>query len=104
AVDESVIIPRELQALGHLLVGQGPVAVGVVEVVGAILEEDADRLPARLADQGFVVVAPFAPGLAAGDVGEAADPRQHLAKLVRPLPGDGPGSDAAAAHPGDGAA
>ena len=49
-------------------------------------------------------MAPFVPGLAAGDVGEAADPRQDLAELVRPLPGDGPGADAAAADAGDGAA
>src|SRR4051794_27463116 len=47
AVDEPVVVPRELQGLGHLLVGQRPVAVGIVEVVGAILQEDADRLPGR---------------------------------------------------------
>ena len=104
AEDEFVVVPGERERLGHLLVGQGPVAVVVVEVVGAVLEEDADRLLGGLADQGLVVVAPFAPGLAAGDVGEAADPREDLAELVRPLPGDGPGADAAAADAGDGAA
>ncbi len=79
AVDEFVIIFGELERLGHLLVGQGPVAVGVVEVVGAVLEEGADRLRGGLADQGLVVMAPFAGGLAAGDVGEATDPGRDLA-------------------------
>src|SRR3954470_15829611 len=93
AVDEGVVIPLERQGLGHLLVGQGPVAVGVVEVVGAVLEEDADRLLVALADQGLVVVPPLAAGRAAGDVGEAADPRQDLAEIVGTLPGHGPGAD-----------
>ncbi len=104
AVDELVIVVGELEGLGHLLVGQRPVAVIVVQVVAAVLEEGADRLLRRLADQGLVVVAALAPGRAAGDVREAADPREHLAELVRPLPGDGPGADPAAADPGDGAA
>ncbi len=44
AEDELIIVLRKRQGLGHLLVGQRPVAVVVVEVVGAVLEEDADRL------------------------------------------------------------
>src|SRR5438105_377830 len=68
-IDELVIIFGESQRLRHLLVGERPVAVIVVEVVGPVLEEDADRLPGGLADQGLVVVAPFSHGLPAGDIG-----------------------------------
>src|SRR6185312_10031431 len=38
AVDELEVVVLECQRLGHLLIRQGPVAVNVVEVVGAILE------------------------------------------------------------------
>src|SRR5262245_5121440 len=57
AVDESIVISRELEGLGHLLIGQRPVPVGVVQIVGSILEEDANRLLPGLANQGLVVVA-----------------------------------------------
>ena len=39
---EAVVVFGEFEGGGHLLVGEGPVAVGVVEVVGAVLEEDAE--------------------------------------------------------------
>ena len=37
AEDESVIVTREGKRAGHLLVGHGPVSVGVVQIVGAVL-------------------------------------------------------------------
>src|SRR5262245_21157615 len=49
-------------------------------------------------------MASFAPGLYARDVGEAAEPREDLAKLVLPIAGHWPGTDATAADAGDRAA
>ena len=51
---EPVVVARELQRCGHRLVGERPVAELVVEVVRAILQEHADRLLVRLADQARV--------------------------------------------------
>ena len=42
AEDELVILAGELEGGGHVLIGEGPVAVLVVEVVPAVLQEDAD--------------------------------------------------------------
>src|SRR5690348_1162069 len=77
----------------------------VVQVVVAILEENAYRLGRiRLANDDRVGVAALLQRLPRGDPREAADPGEHLAELVRPLPGDRKRADPAAAQPGDGAA
>ena len=91
---ELVVVALELQRRRHLLVGQRPVAVRVVEIVAAVLQEDAERLAVALADHRGVDVA-------AADVGEAADVAEHLAKRVGPLPGDGERADAAGAGAAD---
>ena len=96
AEHELEIVAHERQRAGHLLVRQRPVAVEVVQVVRAVLQEDADRFALGLADPRGVDVA-------AADVGEAADLREHLAELVGPFPRDGEGADRAAAHAADGA-
>src|SRR5262245_57664244 len=57
AVLEAVIVARIRQRLRERLVCQRPVSVRVVQIVGAVLEEHADRLLRRLADERFVVVA-----------------------------------------------
>src|SRR5262249_14185374 len=98
AVNELVFIPRELQSGRHLLIGQRPVAMLVVQVVGAVLEEDTDRLPLRLANDARIYVP-------AADVNEAADVAEHFAEQVRPFPGycertDAAGADAANRPPG----
>ena len=90
AEDELVIVTSERERFGHLLVGERPVAVGVIQIIGTVLKKDADRLPGRFANQGFVVVAPFAMGLAAGDIRERPDPGEHLGELVGSLPGNRP--------------
>src|SRR5262249_1555420 len=94
---ELVVVLHELQRRGHLLVRQRPVAVQVVEVVLAVLEEDADRLLLRLADHPRIDVA-------AADVRETADVAEDLAELVRPLPGRREGADAARTGSSDGPA
>src|SRR5215475_2056213 len=101
---EFEIVLGEGQRFSHLLVGQGPVAMQIVEVVFAVLKEDADRFRRSLADQRRIIVSAFAQRRPAGDVGKAADPRQNFAELIRALPGDGEGADAAAADAADGAA
>src|SRR5262245_47385851 len=98
---EPVIVLRELQRLGHGLIGERPVPIGVVDIVLAVLQEDANRLWRRLANQRRIVVSALAPCGAAGDIREAADPRQHFAELVGPLPRNREGADPAAAAAGD---
>ena len=51
AEHELVVVLLVLQRRRHLLVGQRPVAVLVVQVARAVLQEDADRLLLGLADQ-----------------------------------------------------
>src|SRR5262252_10980482 len=91
------------QRFGHLLVGQGPIAMLIVQIVFAVLQEDADRFLRSLANQRLVIVSAFAQRRPAGDVGKAADPRQNFAELIRALPRDGERADAAAADAADGA-
>lgn len=55
AEDEAVVVAGPLQGGGHLLVGEGPVAEFPVQVVGAALQEDADRLAGSFADQRGVI-------------------------------------------------
>src|SRR5262245_58422508 len=76
----------------------------IVQIVFAVLQEDADRFLRSLADQRLVIVSAFAQRRPAGDVGKAADPRQNFAELIRALPRDGECADAAAADAADGAA
>src|SRR5579872_6591499 len=102
--DELVIVAGKRERLRHLLRREGPVAVVVIEIVLAILKEDADGLPRRLADHRLVVVATFAAGGAGGDVREAANPREDLAEFVRALPRRREGADTAATDAADRAA
>ncbi len=51
AVDELVIVLGELQGRGHLLVGQGPITGWIIQIAGAILEKDTDRLAGGLTDR-----------------------------------------------------
>src|SRR5690606_3483207 len=73
SADKLVVVLFKLQCFRHLLVREPPVAVFVVDVVLAILQEDAERLRIRLANQSGI-------DMAAADVGEAADMAQHFAK------------------------
>ena len=42
--NEGVVVAGEFQGGGHVLIREGPIAVKIVEIVGAVLEEDAERL------------------------------------------------------------
>src|SRR5262245_12471973 len=99
-----IFIFSEGQGFGHGLVGQGPIAMLVIQIVLAVLQEDADRFLRSLANHCLVVMPALAQRRPAGDVGEAADPGQHLAEFIRALPGDGEGADAATADAANGPA
>ncbi len=64
--DELVIVAGKFECSSHLLVREGPIAVLVVQIVGTVLQEDADRFAFRFANQSWV-------DMPAADVGEAAD-------------------------------
>src|SRR5436309_9199335 len=93
---ELVIVAAELQRSRHFLVGQRPVAMQVVEVLLAILQEDADWFLFRLANQRRI-------DMPAPDISEAANVTEHFAKSLRMLPGDRPGTDASGTDATNGA-
>ena len=99
---ESVVVSGERQRARERLVREPPAAMLVVQVVRAVLHEDADRLPGRLPYHRRVIVPAFAQRLARLDIREAADSGQDLAELVRTLPGDRERRDRPAALAGDG--
>ena len=96
AVFEVVVVVFELQRRGHLFVGEGPVAILVVEVVFPGEEVGADGFLVGLADEGGV-------GIAAADVDEGADPDEGLAEGVGLLPADRPSTDSTGGTAGDAA-
>src|SRR5438445_9941911 len=50
--DGFVIVLRKLQRGLHLLVGQKPIAMHIVQIIRSILKENPNRLGRRLANQG----------------------------------------------------
>lgn len=99
AKNEAMIVAGELQGGSHLLIGQRPVAMEVVEIGGAILQEDAQRFGLLLGfpDQGGV-------DIAAADIRKTADVADDFAEFIRPLPGNGESADAAGGVSADGPA
>ena len=93
-IDELVVVALELERGGHRLVGEGPVAVFVVEIARAVLQVNADRFGWCLADECLVI-------MATADVGETADMAQDLAEVVRAFPGNGEGTDASGTDAAD---
>src|SRR5215468_1735359 len=95
AVVEFDVVFTECQSRKHLLVGERPVAKIIIEIVTAILQKYAQRFfVATAADHTGV-------GIAAANVGEAADVREHFAELVGPLPGNSERTDSATRHAAD---
>src|SRR6267142_6600072 len=88
AADEFVVVDLERQRLFHLQIRQPPVPGLVVQVVLAVLEADSNVLFRGLANDARICVA-------VADIREAADRGPDFAELVRLLPGDRPGADAA---------
>ena len=84
--DEFVVVFCEGEGLGHLLVGKPPIAVGIVEVLSAVLKPDAKGSLILLSNERRISVTPT-------NVGEAADVADDLAKEVGPFPGYGEGTD-----------
>ena len=71
AIDELEVVSSEFEGCGHLLIGQRPTAVRIVEISASILKIDSDRLSLGFADQCRV-------GVAASNVGEASDVGEDL--------------------------
>lgn len=81
AIHKFRVVFHESQGRVHLLIGQGPVTVLIVQVMTTTLQKNTQRLGLRFADQGRVV-------MSAPNVDEAAHVTQHFLKLVRSFPGD----------------
>ena len=77
---ESIVVSGKLEGCRHLAIRQRPMPVQVIEVIDAILQEHANRLAFRLANQSWVNVA-------ASNVGKAADVADDFAKRIGALPG-----------------
>src|ERR1051326_4102068 len=83
---EFIIISGKFQRCRHLLVGQRPIPVEVVQVFRAVLQEYPDRLLFRLADQSRI-------HMASANVSEASDVAEHFAKSIRAFPCHRPGAN-----------
>lgn len=84
--NEFVVVFCEGEGLGHLLVGKPPIAVGIVEVLSAVLKPDAKGSLILLSNERRISVTPT-------NVGEAADVADDLTEEVGPFPGYGEGTD-----------
>lgn len=82
AVNELVIVAFEFQGQRHVLIRQRPVSIFVIQIIGTVLKENADRFFLGLSDQEGINVS-------AADVHETADHAEHFAELIGPFPGDG---------------
>ncbi len=89
------LVARVGQCLLHLLVGRPPVAVGEPQVVGAVLQENPDRLGLELANQGRIDVA-------AAMRAETAHVAEDASEGGRTFPGRRERADPAAARAGNG--
>ena len=84
---EMMIVVVKGEGFGDEFVGGGPVAEGVVEVILPAEKINAEGFWFGEANDGGV-------GVAAADIGEAADPREDFAELVGAFPSGGEGADA----------
>ena len=80
------IISGKGQRFGQRLIRQRPIAVGIVQIVRAVLKKDADRFLLRLADQKRIDVA-------AANVGKASNQADDFAELIGSVPGNREGGD-----------
>ena len=74
STDESVIIASELEGSLHLLVGEPPVSVFIVEVVFTSLQQDSQRTFFSFSDKCFIVVPATNVGKAANVTDDFAEP------------------------------
>ena len=87
-----VIVFRKLQRGRHLPIGQRPASVQVIEVAGTFLQKDPNRFFSGFANQRMIIVT-------TSNVGKTAHVTENFAELVRPFPGNGPGTDSTTADP-----
>lgn len=68
---KSTVVATELERCGNFAIGQGLTATDIIDVVGAVLQVDAQGLAFRHANLGPGVVRPV-------DVGEAATVAEYF--------------------------
>src|SRR5690349_4244753 len=86
-----------IEPISLLVVFSATATARAAIIIAAILHEDANRL--LLLCQDLVGISAAAAG--AAQIGEAAHDRDHLAELIRPLPGDCECGNAARTRAGD---
>jgi hypothetical protein len=95
AVNEFYVVITEFESSVHLFVGQRPIAVLVIKISAAVLEEYAQGFGvAAFSDECRVVVA-------SANVGKAADVAEHFAELIGAFPGYCESADASTAIAAD---
>ncbi len=94
APDRLQVILAELKSLLHLKITQPPIPMGVIQIVGTILQEHTQRLFLSLSDQGRI-------DMAAADIGKTPDVAHDLSEEVWPLPGSRKGTDPSRTHSAD---
>ncbi len=95
APDIGDFIAGKFQSREHFLIGEMPVAAIDVEIVGAVLQKNADGFWLSLADQGGIIIS-----TAQTDI--SADGTKHAVESVRPLPSSGEGGDGSGTGTRDG--
>ena len=94
AEDEFVVVVFERQRLGHLFIREWPIAKLIVEIVFAILKENANGFLFGLANHWRVNVP-------AANIDEAADMAEDFAKAIGALPRHGKRANASRAVAAD---
>src|SRR5204863_3866179 len=77
---EMEIVFAQLQGVGHLNILQRPTAEDHFQILGSILQPDADVVFFLFANFEGILMATL-------DIAVASDPREHAAKLIRLPPG-----------------
>ena len=73
-----------------MLIGEWPITVSIIQIICAVLQENADRFSRGFANQRFA-------GMATANVGEATDMADDFAEDVRFFPGRRESTNAARA-------
>src|SRR5947207_8307581 len=88
------VVAGEFEGGKHLLISEKPVAAVNIQIVAAVLQENADGLRLGFADQGRIVVA-----AAQADI--SPDAGEDAPESIRPLPGCGKGANTTATRTGN---
>lgn len=93
-IHKFTVVLHESQRRIHLLIGQWPVPMLIVQIVTATLQKNPQWLGIGFADHRRIV-------MSTSNIDEAPHVTQHLLELIRPLPGDRESTDATTADSAD---